>query len=193
MRSEQQIWRASCAGSVPSQPQNDRYPEQSKRRIGPGQELSWPSLNVPPVSLKATVRGSSPWRRTPESTGQARCTARPSSFTGAVWGTSGAHADGTGRATKLEPPYRPYSSALSLHGVQAVVHLHHRGPASRWLVSQLVKALLRCLGLAARQRCCFGALITPEVATTPRSSRAPPDRTSWRSVSPMSQAQECHA
>ena len=58
------------------------------------------------------------------------------------WGTSGAHADGTGRATKLEPPYRPYSSVLSLHGVQAVVHLHHRGPASRWLVSQLVKALL---------------------------------------------------
>jgi hypothetical protein len=50
-----------------------------------------------------------------------------------------------------------------------------------------------CQGLAARQPCRFGALITPEVATTPRSSRAPPDRTSWRSVSLMSQAQECHA
>jgi hypothetical protein len=59
-RPEQQLRRDSCTDPVPSQTPNDGHPRQSERLIVPGQEASDPGLDVASVSLKATVRGSSP-------------------------------------------------------------------------------------------------------------------------------------
>jgi len=73
-------------------------------------------------------------------------------------------------------------------------------PSSPCLHETIVQAInaitagLRVLPRACRSTTLpFRSLITPEVATTPRSSHAPPDRTSWRSAGLMSQARECHA
>ena len=70
--------------SVPSLTRESASQSQQRPRICAGQVASEVTKQPASVSLKATVRGSSPWRRTPISPAQARCTARPSSFTGAV-------------------------------------------------------------------------------------------------------------
>ena len=64
-RLEQQIQAASCTGAVPSLTSVGSGENQTKRSIIPTQEASSLSLALASVSLKATVRGSSPWRRTP--------------------------------------------------------------------------------------------------------------------------------
>ena len=73
-------------------------------------------------------------------------------------------------------------------------------PSSPCLHEAIVQAINAITaGLRVLLRAChsttlpFRSLITPEVAPTPRSSRAPPDRTSWRSAGLMSQAQGRHA
>ena len=68
-RLEQQVKPASCPGGVPSPTSNSGGQEQSKRSIVPAQKASDLTLVPASVSLKATVRGSSPWRRTPEFAG----------------------------------------------------------------------------------------------------------------------------
>jgi hypothetical protein len=70
-------------------------------------------------TLKATVRGSSPWRRTPTSPAQARQTVGPSSFTGEV----GAHLGHTlkvgeaqGPSSGVEPLEGPWAGASQTPG-----------------------------------------------------------------------------
>jgi hypothetical protein len=91
-------------------------PERAKHRPCSGCILSEAHPGVR-LSLKATVRGSSPWRRTPTSPAQSRsapglagCLLRR----GPRWGRAGP----PGSSTTVPPRERP--GGLGVHGVQAV-------------------------------------------------------------------------
>ena len=79
-RPEQQIQPVSRTASVPSRTPHDDHSDQSKRSIVPAQQASDPNLASVSVSLEATVRGSSPWRRTPHQPKSGRFRAELSRF-----------------------------------------------------------------------------------------------------------------
>jgi CRP-like cAMP-binding protein len=85
-----------------------------------------------------------------------------------------AHRTPPGRVRGDGHPLRPAADGRPAQGRQAAAQREpavrpHERERRRFLPGARRRA---ALGLAARQRCRFGALITPEVATTPRSSRA---------------------